>query len=226
MEYKKLHSWKLIPEKAIELQKLLSKKLTFKPLSKEINLVAGVDLSFVKDYGLAVIVILDKNMELIKVYHHIEKITFPYIPGLLAFREGPIFLKAWKKVNHNVDVVFFDGHGISHPRSMGIASHMGLWIEQPTIGIAKKILFGNYVEPENKKFSFTYITYKNQKIGIVLRSRENVKPIFISPGNLITLDESLELTKQFITKYKLPEPTRLAHKYSQLLKKQFNEELQ
>ncbi|ANQ54414.1 endonuclease V [Thermosipho affectus] len=221
MIYKKLHNWNITPKEAINIQNELKKLLKFKKFEKETFLVAGVDLSFPNKYGLAVIVVLDQKFNIKEIVHHIEKVKFPYIPGLLAFREGPIFLKAWEKLKTNVDIVFFDGHGIAHPRKLGIASHMGLWIEKPTIGIAKSKLVGNYKEPEKKHGSFSYLEYSGERLGIVYRSKDNVKPIFISPGYLIDIGSSLKITKLFIGKYKLPEPTRLAHIYTQKIKKKF-----
>ncbi|SHH21530.1 endonuclease V [Thermosipho atlanticus] len=220
MLYKKLHDWNISPKKAIDIQSTLKKLLKFEKIEKEISLVAGVDLSFFKEYGLAVIVVLDYDFNIREIVHHVEKVSYPYIPGLLAFREGPIFIKAWEKLKTDVDIVFFDGHGIAHPRKLGIASHMGLWIEKATIGIAKSKLIGNYKEPGKKRGNFSYLEYDGEKIGIVYRSRNNVKPIFISPGYLIDLESSLKITKSFITKYRLPEPTRLAHLYTQKIKKE------
>ncbi|MBO8140186.1 MAG: endonuclease V [Thermosipho sp. (in: Bacteria)] len=221
MEYKNLHEWFINPKEAIKIQNKLQKLLKFKPFDREVHFVAGADLSFIGKLGLAVIVIIDKHFKIVEVAHFLEEVKMPYIPGLLAFREGPIFLQAWKKVKTNVDVVFFDGQGIAHPRKLGIASHMGLFIEKPTIGIAKSKLVGQYKEPLRKKGSFTYLIYKDEKIGIVYRSRDNVKPIFISPGHLIDLQSSLKLTKMFTNKYRIPEPTRLAHIFSQKLKKEY-----
>lgn len=215
---KELHKWDLTPKEAIELQKVLKDKILLKPFTGKINNVAGVDLSLIGNYGLSVIVVIGKDFKIKEIAYHFEHLNYPYIPGLLSFREGPIFLKAWSKLKSNVDVVFFDGHGIAHPRRLGIAAHMGLWIKKTTIGVAKKKLVGNFSEPDNEKFAFSYLYDNNEKIGIVLRSRKNTKPIIVSPGNLIDFESSLNLVKKFITKYKLPEPTRLAHYYTQKLK--------
>lgn len=221
MEYKNLHEWYIDSKEAIELQKNLQKLLKFIPFEGKVNFVAGVDISFIGKLGLAVVVVIDKQFKIIEVAYFLGEVKMAYIPGLLAFREGPLFLEAWKKVKTNPEVVFFDGQGIAHPRKLGIASHMGLIIEKPTIGIAKSKLVGEYKEPFKKKGSFSHLIYNGEKIGVVYRSRDNVKPIFISPGHLIDLQSSLKLTKMFIDKYRLPEPTRLAHIFSQKLKKEY-----
>ncbi|MBO8160245.1 MAG: endonuclease V [Thermosipho sp. (in: Bacteria)] len=220
MNYKKLHEWAVTPKEAIKIQNNLKKLLKFKPFNKEIALVAGVDLSFFENFGLSVIVVINRNFEIKEITYHIQEVKFPYIPGLLAFREGPIFLKAWEKLKTNVDIVFFDGQGIAHPRMLGIASHMGLWIEKPTIGIAKSRLVGTYKSLPYEKGNYSYLEFNGNNVGVVYRSRTNVKPIFISPGHLIDIESSLTITEKFITKYKLPEPTRLAHIYSQKIKKE------
>ncbi|MDK2885828.1 MAG: deoxyribonuclease [Thermosipho sp. (in: thermotogales)] len=220
MKYKNLHEWLLEPKKAIEVQKSLKNSLKIQPFEKEVNIVAGVDIAFKGNFGVAVIIVIDKNFQILEIKYHFEKVNMPYIPGLLAFREGPIFLKAWEKIENNVDIVFFDGQGIAHPRKLGIASHMGLFIDKPTIGIAKSKLVGEYEEPAEKKGSFTNLVYKNETIGIVYRSKDKTKPIFISPGHMIDIPSSLKFTQMFITKYRLPEPTRLAHIYTQKIKKE------
>jgi len=219
MKYKLIHSFDMSPKDMVKIQKQLSNDVKLVHFSGEPSLVSGVDLSFQKDEGLAVIVTMDfKKLSLIDVTYAVDKVTLPYIPGLLAFRELPIFLKAWEKLQVEPDIVFFDGQGYAHPRRMGIATHASFFIEKPTIGIAKSKLIGEYEEPGKKKGKFTYLYHKDEKIGIVLRTRDNVKPIFVSPGNLVDFDNSLDFTYHFATKYKIPEITRKAHLYTQSLK--------
>nr|WP_129408142.1 endonuclease V [Marinitoga lauensis] len=209
----------LTPKQCIEIQKNLIEKLELFPLKKTPKIVAGVDLSFLNDLGIAIIVVIDETFKLIDLVYHYQKIEFPYIPGLLAFRELPVFLEAWKKLNTKPDLVFFDGQGIAHPRKMGIATHGSFFINIPTIGIAKSRLYGTYDEPCIKKGCYSYLYGKNkEKIGVVLRTREKIKPVFVSPGNYVTIEESKEITLKFTSKYKIPEPTRLAHIYSQKIK--------
>ncbi|AEX84465.1 deoxyinosine 3'endonuclease (endonuclease V) [Marinitoga piezophila KA3] len=220
LDYNHIHDFiDLDYKKCINIQKSLINQISLIPLSKEVNVVAGVDLSFYKEFGLAIIVIIDKNFNELEVKYHYQEIEFPYIPGLLAFRELPVFLNAWKKVTIRPDIVFFDGHGIAHPRKMGIATHASFFIEIPTIGIAKSKLYGNFDEPGNNKGDYSYIyDKKDKKIGCVIRTREKTKPVFVSPGNFITIDEARYFALKFSTRYKLPEPTRLAHYYSQKIK--------
>lgn len=140
--------------------------------------------------------------------------SFPYIPGLLSFREAPVILQALEKLGRPPDILFIDGHGIAHPRRLGIASHIGVLTGLPAIGVAKSVLCGNYEEPGPAKGSATPLIHKGEKIGTVLRSRDNVKPIFISPGHRIVHESAVALVLRCLTRYRLPEPVRLADKLS------------
>ncbi|HOK16593.1 MAG TPA: endonuclease V, partial [Defluviitoga tunisiensis] len=169
--------------------------------------------------AIAVITTFDyRSLSLIDVTWATDFVKTSYIPGFLAFRELPIFLKAWEKLQIEPEIVFFDGQGYAHPRRMGLATHASFFIEKPTIGIAKSKLIGDYVEPGYKKGDYSFLYHKNEKIGIVLRTKDKVKPIFISPGNWIDFRDSLEYTLNFCTKYRIPEITRQAHLYTQNLK--------
>ncbi|HEY8540935.1 MAG TPA: endonuclease V [Pseudothermotoga sp.] len=214
---RQLHSWDLTPQQAKEQQLKLRQLLKQVPL-ENIDLVAGVDLSFPKfDQGYAVIVVIDvKTMKTIECVTESSPVSFPYIPGLLAFREGPVFLKAWEKLKSKPDVIMFDGQGIAHPRHMGIAAHMGLFLELPTIGVAKSHLYGKYQEPGNKKGDYEYLyDDSGEIIGAVLRTKNDSKPLFVSPGHMSDLKSSIDLVLKCCTSYRLPEPTRIAHIVSQ-----------
>lgn len=139
------------------------------------------------------------------------KTNFPYIPQYLAFREAPALLQAWEQIPNKPDVLVLDGQGITHPRRMGIASHFGVLANQTTIGCAKKMLFGNYKPLALEKNSISPIFDNNEKIGFALRTKTGVKPVYISPGHLVTLNETLTIMKNCIQKYRIPEPTRIAH---------------
>lgn len=136
---------------------------------------------------------------------------FPYVPGFLAFREVPALVKAWEKMPVKPDVLIVDGHGIAHPRRMGIATHFGALTGQPSIGCAKNLLFGKYAELSAMRGSYSAIMDKDEKLGYALRTKNNVAPVFISPGHLTGIDNSLNLMLGCIGKYRIPEPTRLAH---------------
>lgn len=208
--------WNLPPKDAIALQKELCEKVRLVPLEKEPRLVGGCDVSmnrFAKD-GFAGFVTLTYP-ELVMIDHAVVKdeIPFPYIPGLLSFREIPMLLKAWETLEQKPDVLMVDGIGIAHPRRLGIASHLGLILGIPTIGCAKSVLTGHYEEPGNEPGDTSpLIDLKtSETIGMALRTKRNVKPMFISPGHLITLEDSVQLVMRYVRKHRLPEPTRFAH---------------
>lgn len=140
------------------------------------------------------------------------KISYPYIPGLLTFREGPVLEKCFKVLRNEPDVIIFDGQGTAHPRNMGLATHLGILLNKPSIGCAKTLLFGNYVEPPALRGAFSYLLDKQgKKIGAVLRTRDFTKPVYVSPGHKINLASSIKIILLCTEKYRLPEPLRLAH---------------
>ena len=202
-------------------QRKIAGKIKIKPFDKKIKTVAGIDVSFIEEKGLAVICVLSfPDLKEIETVYVSGKPKIPYISGFLAFREGPIIEKAFKKLLLKPDILIFDGQGIAHPRKCGIASHMGVLLNMPSIGAAKSRLTGNYKEPAFKKFSKTIlIDNHSRKIGIVLRTKEKANPIFISPGHLTDFDSAENIIKKCLNGYRLPEPTRLAHIKSKLLLK-------
>jgi deoxyribonuclease V len=140
-----------------------------------------------------------------------DKVRFPYIPGLLSFREIPVLLEALKRLKTDPELIICDGQGIAHPRGLGLASHLGLLVDRATIGCAKSRLVGEFSEVKEEKGSYAPLWYKEQMVGAVVRTRRGVKPLFISPGNRITLDESVKIVLECCGKYRVPEPTRQAH---------------
>jgi deoxyribonuclease V len=202
-----------LPE-ATAIQKELREKIILQPGPATINTIAGADISFNRfsTTVYAGIVVL-RFPELIPLAYSLVKaeVHFPYVPGYLAFRETPALLKAWQLLPEKPDVLVVDGHGIAHPRRMGIAAHFGALTDQSTIGCAKKLLFGKYEEPGNNQLDYTFINDKHEPIGCVLRTKKNVKPIFVSPGNKNNITDSVQLISKCIGKYRIPEPTRLAH---------------
>lgn len=146
------------------------------------------------------------------------KTTFPYLPGLLTFREGPLILRIWEKIENKPDIIIFDGQGIAHPRRMELATHLGILLNKPSIGCAKTHLYGEYDNPPDIKGKYKYIKENNEVIGAVLRTKNGVKPVFVSPGNLINLDLSIEIILKCMKNYRLPEPLRLAHLSSNQLR--------
>ncbi|HVI47939.1 MAG TPA: deoxyribonuclease V [Chitinophaga sp.] len=200
---------------ATQIQKVLREEVITTPFHGPVNYIAGADISFNK-FSTTVYagIVLMRYPELTPVgYSLVEKeVTFPYVPGFLAFREAPALLDAWQQLPQKPDVLVVDGHGIAHPRRMGIASHFGVLAGQRTIGSAKKKLYGAFEEPGPNAGDYAPLKDKQGGLlGYVLRSKPKVKPIFVSPGHLIDVDDSLRIIRSCVVKYRLPEPTRLAH---------------
>lgn len=194
----------------------LAKKVVLKNEFKEINLIAGADQVDFKNNIISSIVICDyKTMKVIEEKYAVEKAVIPYIPGYLGYREVPAAVKAFYKLENKPDVVLFDANGILHPRRFGAASQFGLLTETPTIGIAKTLLIG-----ENKD---AFIIMDGEKRAVELKTKEYSKPIFVSPGHMVSLKKSVEIVKNCLRGNKLPEPLFLAHKYSNKVKKNLDE---
>ncbi|MDB5112239.1 MAG: deoxyribonuclease [Mucilaginibacter sp.] len=204
----------LTPARAIAYQHELRRQLQIKPLEKTIHIIAGSDISFNK-YSEVVYagIVLFKYPELNIIGNAtaISRTSFPYISGLLAFREVPALLEAWNKLEIKPDLLVLDGQGIAHERRMGIAAHFGLITNVPTIGSAKSRLTGKYEEPANELFAQSPMYDKGEQVGTALRSKKNCNPIYISPGHLINMEQSVEVIKNCIRGYRIPEPTRQAH---------------
>lgn len=206
--------WDLEPVEARQLQKELRKEVRIQALPHPPQLIAGADISFNKyeDTVYAGFALLKmESLELVAHALSITKVSFPYIPGLLSFREIPALLQAWSLLTEKPDLVMVDGHGIAHPRRLGIATHFGLVTDTPTIGVAKKKLVGNYTEPEETAGNYSLLEHQQETVGYVLRSKNKVKPLFVSPGHKTSLADALQITRQSGGKYRLPEPTRQAH---------------
>lgn len=199
------------------IQNELVKQLSLEDNFEKLNIIAGVDVGYDSKLNLAKasIVIMElKNLQIIEQVQAFAPATFPYVSGYLAFREIPAILEALAKLTILPDILMVDGQGIAHPRRIGIATHLGIILNIPSIGVGKSCLTGTFVEPSIYKGEMSDLIYKNEQIGIVLRSRNNTKPLFISPGNRITIKTAVDLILACLTKYRLPEPTRLADKLS------------
>jgi len=208
-----LHPWALSISDATALQKKLGHELVLNG-TIDPRLVAGIDCSFSK-HGAKIFaaVILTDIMQnrILEIAEAAGETQFPYIPGYLSFREGPIVLEAFAKLREKPDAVIFDGQGIAHPRGLGLAAHIGLWLQIPTVGCAKSRLCGEFTEPDRQKGSRTPLILNGRPVGTVLRTKDNIKPVFVSPGHLIGINEAAELVLKSCRGYRLPEPTRLAH---------------
>jgi deoxyribonuclease V len=221
MQMRKLHSWNLSYSEAIELQKRLAPQVQLTPLKNKAKLIAGIDCAFSKDGKkiiAAAVVLRVPELEIVEVKSAVRKVAFPYIPGLLSFREAPVCLAAVEKLNSRPDIFIIDGQGIAHPRRLGLAAHLGLFFDKPTIGCAKSRLTGTFKDPSLEKGSYTQLSDHGEIVGAVVRTRANVKPVFISVGNKCTLKDAIGITLHCAIKYRLPEPTRLADKTVSKLK--------
>jgi deoxyribonuclease V len=210
----KIHSWDLSYSQARELQTRLASKVKFTPVKKKPKLIAGLDCALSKDgqkIFAAVVTLKLPDLELIETVGAVRKLTFPYIPGLLSFREAPVCIEAVEKLKSRPDIFIIDGQGIAHPRRLGLAAHLGLFFNKPTIGCAKSRLIGSFEEPPFIKGTYSPLMDGEDCIGAVVRTRDNIKPVFVSVGNKCLLDEAVMITLACTTKYRLPEPTRLAH---------------
>ncbi|MFA5239732.1 MAG: deoxyribonuclease V [Phycisphaerae bacterium] len=214
MKIKKLHSWNLSYSQAIALQKSLCEKVQLIELKKQPKTVAGIDCAFSRDKKkiIACAVLLKlPGFELIETKNAVQNLAFPYIPGLLSFREAPVAIAAVKKLKNEPDVFLIDGQGTAHPRRFGLACHLGLFFDKPTIGCAKSRLTGSFEEPALEKGSYSPLKDGDEIIGAVVRTRTNIKPVFVSAGNKCLLKDAIKIILDCTTKYRIPEPARLAH---------------
>ncbi len=210
----KLHNWDLTPQEAARVQKELQERLVLAWDDRPITTIGGVDVSVKTETVRAAIVVLSyPGLTPLEAAVADAPLVFPYIPGLLSFREGPAVLLAWSKLQQKPDLLMFDGQGIAHPRGIGIAAQMGLWLERPTIGVAKSRLYGRHEEVGPKRGDRADLVDKTGNlIGTVLRTREKTNPLYVSPGHLMDVEHATQFVLDCCTGYRLPEPTRWAHK--------------
>jgi deoxyribonuclease V len=216
MKIKKLHEWDLSPSGAVELQKQLAAEVvTQDRFAGPVMTVAGLDLGHDAKTNMSrsIVAVLNfPELELVESAEAVLPTVFPYVPGLLSFRETPVAIKALEKLNTAPDLLMVDGQGFAHPRRFGVACHVGVLADVPTIGVAKSILVGKHEDPGNERGSRADLIHRGESIGVVLRTKDNVRPLFISVGHRIRLETSVEFTLRCVTKYRQPEPTRVADK--------------
>lgn len=211
------HLWPDSAAEAIALQHALRHQVSTQDDFGPLETIAGVDCSYdlQRDLSRAVIVLMDyRTLEVIRSVQAFAPTLFPYIPGLLSFREIPVILEALAALQARPDLLMVDGQGIAHPRRLGVASHLGVLTGIPAIGVAKSLLTGKFAEPGSKKGDQSLLLDKGERIGTVLRSREDCKPLFISPGHKVSQETAVSETMRCLTRYRLPEPTRIADKMS------------
>ena len=216
MRIKQRHKWNLTTSEAKIIQEELRKEvITEDKFEKPVKYVAGVDMGFEADGTIsraAVAVLSFPDLQLQEQTIAKRPTSFPYIPGFLSFREIPAVLDALEKINKTPDIILCDGQGLAHPRRLGIACHLGVILDIPTIGVAKSWLIGDYEEVSQQKGSWKYLIHNDEIIGAVLRTRENVKPLYVSSGHRISLPTAIDYVLQCTPKYRLPETTRIADK--------------
>jgi deoxyribonuclease V len=213
------HSWDLSPQEARNLQRKLASLVIRNPGVMRIKTVAGIDVGMKAGVACAAVVVLTfPGLEVVARTTAVRPIAFPYIPGLLTFREGPVILDALDRIDRKPDLLIFDGQGIAHPRRMGIASHIGLLTDLPSIGCAKSRLCGRYQEPEDECGSHMPLVDRGETIGAILRTRANVKPVFVSIGHRVDLKTSIDVVLSCCKGYRLPETTRKAHRLAEICK--------
>jgi deoxyribonuclease V len=195
-------------------------KVNIIPLKKNPEIIAGVDAAFLDDkvIGVACLYTYPEIIPFEDSYA-VTEITFPYIPGFLSFREGPVIIEAIKKLKIKPSVILFDGQGVAHPKGFGIASHIGVILDIPTIGCAKSRLIGEYKQPGIRKGNTSSLKYRGNVAGAVVRTRDHVKPVFVSPGHRIDLKASVEIVLRCVRRYRIPEPLRRADFLSKEIKR-------
>ena len=207
--------WDLTPKEAVKLQERLRGKARIEDDFGEVQLVAGVDVAIGRGWkqGKCGIVVLALDcLEVVETKTCTRDVTFPYVPGLLAFREAPIFLDTYALLETEPDLLFFDGHGLAHPRRFGLACHAGVLIDKPSIGCAKSKLVGDYEEPGVEAGGRSaLLSADGERMGDVLRTKAGVKPVFISPGHRVSFDTACRMATKCAAGYRIPQPTRLAH---------------
>lgn len=215
MEARRVHGWDLTPKDAIALQTALRGRVVREDRIGVVRRIAGVDVGFEQDGRVtraAVAVLEYPGLALAEQVVVRVATTFPYVPGLLSFREAPAVLAAFEKVRAAPDLILYDGQGIAHPRRFGIASHVGLLLDCPSIGVAKSRLVGAHKMPANRRGAWTPLRDAGEVIGAVLRTRAGVKPLYVSIGHRVSLETAVRWTLACVTRYRLPETTRWAHR--------------
>ncbi|MDD5644651.1 MAG: endonuclease V [bacterium] len=208
------HSFNLSFGEAANLQEKLSAKVSTAGKSGKIKTVCGIDVSYSRGTNIffaGAVVLSFPDMEILSSVTAKDTVFFPYVPGFLSFREIPVIQKCLLKLNGKPDVIIADGQGIAHPRKFGLASHIGVIYNIVSIGCAKSPLVGEFDEPPAKKGGKSPIIYKGAKVGYALRTKDNVKPVFVSPGNLISREDAVQTALACARRYRIPEPTRQAH---------------
>jgi deoxyribonuclease V len=222
MQIHALHSWDLEPTEAIALQRQLADRIDTRTPLTRCELLAGADVSynrFSSHFFAGVVVLRLPECTIVERKGAVREAPFPYIPGLLSFREAPALLDAFAQLETEPDAIMCDGQGIAHPRRFGIASHLGLWLDQPCFGCAKSRLTGRFKDPGLRAGSVAPLVDGKEVVGEVVRTKDKVQPVFVSAGHKIDLPSAVRLTLASCKGYRIPEPTRQAHLYVNQLRR-------
>jgi deoxyribonuclease V len=221
-----MHRWDLPVRTAISVQRRLGRQVRIVPLPRTVRWVAGLDAGFTRDGESCIAGVVLWDLEdgcVVEERWARVRLRFPYIPGLLSFREAPGLLAALRKLRHDPDVLLCDGQGLAHPRRLGIASHLGLWLQRPTVGCAKSLLTGRHSELDAARGSRADLLDREEVVGRAVRTRDRVKPVYVSVGHCADLDSACELVLACARGYRLPEPTRLADRFVARIKLRLKE---
>jgi deoxyribonuclease V len=219
-------AWDLTPREAMRLQEKLRDRVVLEDRFGEIRLVAGADLAFDPETNMAfagVLVYRFPELEEVERRMARRKLRFPYVPGLLSFRESPVLLEAFARLRCEPDVILIDGHGRAHPRRFGIACHLGVILDKPTIGCAKSLLVGEHDDPGEVAGSTTALLLDGERVGIVLRTRDRFKPIYVTTGHRISLGSAVKVVRQCLDGFRIPKPTREADRFVRELRRAYQE---
>jgi deoxyribonuclease V len=218
--------WNLTPREAIQEQERLRERVILEDRLGPVRYVAGADLAFdpATDMAVAgVIVYRFPGMEEVERRSARRKLRFPYVPGLLSFREGPVLLAAFARLRIEPDLILIDGHGRAHPRLFGIASHLGVLLDKPTIGCAKSLLVGEHATPDRRAGSTASLWFKGERVGEVLRTRDNIRPIYVTTGHRVSLDSAVALVERCCDGFRIPRPTREADHFVRQLRRELQQ---
>lgn len=210
-----LHRWDVEPKEAVAIQRRVADRLIIEPFAGPTDRIAGIDVSIRGARVRAAIVLWSRSdRRVIETATFEDDVKYPYVPGLLSFREMPALIPAMERIDGRVDALMLDAQGIAHPRRVGLATHAGIWFDLPAIGVAKSRLTGEYEQPARMKGAATPLTDDGELLGFVLRTRTDVNPVFVSPGHRISHEQARDIALDCAVRYKLPEPTHLAHRLS------------
>jgi len=223
LEYRKLHEWPTTKTEAYTIQEEMAGRVELHANTESPELIAAVDTAYgnnAETLFASVVVTTFPEIEVVERTYHYGPLNFPYTPGLFYFREGPVIIEALAKVESDPDLIIVHGHGLAHPKRCGMACSIGIAFDKPTIGCARKLLTGYHHPVDEAKGSYQPITIQSKEVGLAYRSKDNVKPIFISPAHKCDLDQAKQIIVQNLRGYRLPEPLRLAHLFANKLRRQ------